>query len=143
MRIKVEILWEHFRALVMAEHAPEPGSAVALLMAEADELEARREALHPPHAEAAERTRKLERIVFAPIPALGLGANTPAGREWAKAAAELTEARAAEAVIAAQLSDLSRAVKTRQKEIMSLLGAPAVSERAITSARESVLKRMR
>ncbi len=42
MRIKVEILWEHFRALVMAEHAPEPGSAVALLMAEADELEARR-----------------------------------------------------------------------------------------------------
>lgn len=129
MRIAISMLYEHFRTAVMENYAPDPDSAVARLLAEADELDAQRNALHPSRTEASERARELEQRLNKPLPLLGVGVNTPAAKERERLATELSEALAAESAIESQLSDLTRAVKARQKEIIRLLDAPAVSER--------------
>ncbi len=140
MRIVISMLYEHFRTAVIESYAPEPDSVVARLLAEADELEAHRNALQPSRTEASERARDLEQRLNKPRPLLGVGVKTPAAKAREQLATELSEALAAESAIESQLSDLTRAVKARQKEIISLLAAPAVSERATAVARESVLR---
>ena len=126
------MLYETFRARVIAEYQPAPDSPMMRALLEADELSARHEAARPAHAAAVERTQELRPLVYKPMPVTGLAG--AAAVEHARRVDELCAAQEAETAAAAELGQLFRALRAKQEEIVVMITPSAVDATARQAA---------
>jgi hypothetical protein len=126
------MIYEAFRARVIAEYRPAPDSSLMRALLEADELAAAQEAARPAHSAAAERVQALRAVVYKPVPASGLGRAERA--EHARRVDELRAAQEAATAAAAELGQRHRALLAKQEEIAAMIAPPAVDDVARRAA---------
>lgn len=122
------MLYETFRAQVVAEYQPAPDSPLMRALLEADELHAQHEAARPAHTAAVGEVQKLRTVVYKPVPVGGLGSAKAA--EHARHSEELRAALGLETAAAAELNRLYQQLRAKQKAIVAMIASATVDDAA-------------